>query len=170
MLCTEHPESQCPSFIPCHSNRIHQSQIPASGGGLLKLGSLIGCHTGWVNSWYQLGYFKVIYTTIVFWNITKEYEITSSYCLYKFWKIYWLPWGNTFFCCHRIFISNWDWTENGCSRNPHRDDSFQLIGPGTCGINFKSIIFKLIIQKSSLTHWGRVTHICVVGLGHHWFR
>ena len=21
-----------------------------------------------------------------------------------------------------------------------------------------------------LTHWGRVTHICVVELGHHWFR
>ena len=39
---------------------------------------------------------------------------------------------------------------------------------------FKIINLQLLIisvyATICLTHWGRVTHICVVDLGHHWFR
>ena len=30
--------------------------------------------------------------------------------------------------------------------------------------------FRQVGDGVCLTHWGRVTHICVVELGHHWFR
>ena len=35
---------------------------------------------------------------------------------------------------------------------------------------FQSILRDFYGQRSLLTHWGRVTHICICNLGHHWFR
>ena len=66
--------------------------------------------------------------------------------------------------CHlcEIFV-------NGCTRRCHFD-TFLLQSVMTFSSNDISVTMKVVQVVRKLTHWNRVTHICVSEIAHHWFR